>query len=91
MVHLDDLDNPETVPAVTALHNLAVTHSLPDYVHVYPTAVAVNLVVSHDTAEQWRAALAAPPFTEHPQQYSTQYKTSVMWFGIDVRLSYTDL
>lgn len=90
MVRLDDLDAPETVPAFAALRNLADLHCLPDYVKGYASVSGVSLALTHDTAEAWRAALGAPLFTEHPRDYCTQFKTSVLWFGIQVRLSYTD-
>jgi hypothetical protein len=90
VIRLDDLDAPTAVPAITALGNLAALHGLPAYVKAYPTATGVHIAATHDTAPAWRAALGAPAFTEHPQTYTTRYTTETLWFGITVKLSYTD-
>lgn len=91
----DDLDAVEDLPAARALSNLAAVHQLPRLEHVYRVArhdghTIVLLAVPHGAAEQWRAALGAPPFTEARHPHSSQWRTErSCWFGATVRLSYS--
>ena len=72
-------DGTETVPALTALKNLAKLHNLPPFDRIYSsgrhTLVAVDCLVS----DQWRAALALPPF-------DADGETEGFWMGSQIKL-----
>lgn len=91
----EDLDATESIPAAQAISNLAKVHQLPRLDHVIATQVdgrtVLNIAVPEKVAEQWRAALAAAPFTEIHHPTSTQHKTSVFWCLATVNLSYSTL
>lgn len=91
----DDLDAAVDCPAARALTNLGAIHQLPQLIHLYKVTrhdgnTTAYAVVPDHAAEQWRAALGAPPFTDQPQPYSVKHTTErTCWFGLTVRLSYT--
>lgn len=91
----DDLDHVEDLPVARAITNLAHVHQLPRLEHVcrvtrHDGHTVVVLAVPEYAAEQWRAALGAPPFAEKNHPTSVQHLTErSCWFGATVRLSYS--
>lgn len=67
-----------TMPIGTAIKNLAKIYDLPPFERVYQSGRTAIVAVSHEHAEAWRAALAAPPFAEDTAR--------VMFFGAMVQL-----
>lgn len=90
IVRLDDLDTPLSCPALTALDGLAALHALPSFVKAYPSPTGMHLALTPATAEQWRAAVAAPPYTRTENEHYSTYRTEAFWFGITLRLTYAD-
>jgi hypothetical protein len=94
-IDVDDLDAVEDLPAAKALSNLAAVHQLPRLEHIYRVDrhdghTIVQLAVPLAAAEQWRAALGAPPFDETRHPHSSQWRTErSCWFGATIRLSYS--
>lgn len=94
-INPSDLDDVETVPAAKALGNLRDVHGLPELAGVCVAhredgaTVVVAAVVGEAAAELWRAALAAPKFSERRYPTSSQHITEVIWFGALVRLSFS--
>ena len=89
-VTTDDMNDTHTCPGKTALFHLATIHGLPPFVSDKWTPSGVYLALTPETAEAWRAAFGAAPYTEHRREHYSQFKTEVFWMNITVRLSYAN-
>ena len=72
-------DGTETVPALTALKNLAKLHDLPPFDRIYSSGRRTVVSVDRLDACLWRAALGLPPFDAHGE-------TEGFWMGSVVKL-----
>ena len=72
-------DGTETVPALTALKNLAKLHDLPPFDRIYSAGRRTVVSVDRLAAGLWRTALGLPPFDGNGE-------TEGFWMGTQVKL-----